>query len=130
MIKHVKNSTLAMAVILGLSATSAVAGIADKCELIPRWDEKSSYKSGEWVQYAGKAYDAKWWTKGKAPDSNNQDGPWQVKYECLVASDINPPLPLGKEMDLSIFEQINENDPYIDVHRLYPGVYVKPIETN
>lgn len=38
------------------------------------------YSGGDTVIYQGKAYKAKWWTQGTAPDPSNTWGPWELIY--------------------------------------------------
>ena len=56
-----------------LAATTSPDG--DSLDNYPAWDSSVTYTGGETVQYEGKLYKAKWWTRGDKPDSNNA---WQL----------------------------------------------------
>lgn len=46
------------------------------------WQQDSAYWGGDEVEYNGKVYVAKWWTKGDIPNEevkNEWDTPWQLK---------------------------------------------------
>ena len=46
----------------------------------PEWTRDAPFDSGEWVQYKGVAYRAKWWTRGADPTAdvdNNWENPWE-----------------------------------------------------
>ncbi len=101
----------------------AFAAIKDNCESTPRWASDTVYQAGEQVQYAGKAYQSKWWNKNTQPMATNHHSAWAVQNECLTRTTLQTPLPSGEGKDHSFFEQIAEDDPYINVFRVYPGVY-------
>lgn len=99
------------------------AAIKDVCEQTPRWSKTQTYQGESQVQYAGNAYKAKWWNKNHQPDKTEHHGPWEFEKECLVRTTIQTPLPVAEGKGFDFFEKIEQDDPYIDVYRIYPGVY-------
>ncbi|OEE32184.1 chitinase [Vibrio genomosp. F10 str. ZF-129] len=47
------------------------------------WDKGAVYTGGQQVSSAGKAYEAKWWTRGEDPQSTGQWGVWKEVGVCL-----------------------------------------------
>lgn len=125
-IKPTKLTKPKMAIVAALASCltlPAVAAIKDTCELTPRWAGDTVYQSGEQIRYAGKAYKSKWWNKNSQPDSTKPHSAWQVQRECLVQTNALLPLPKAEGKDYSFFEQIAEDDPYINVFHIHPGIY-------
>jgi glyoxylase-like metal-dependent hydrolase (beta-lactamase superfamily II) len=122
--KSTSKLTITIAAALaGCLSLPTFAAIKDTCELTPRWNSKTVYKADEHIQYAGKAYQAKWWNKDKTPNPTNLYSAWQPLRECLAQTSELIPLPVGEGKEHSFFEQIAEDDPYIDVFKVHPGIY-------
>lgn len=56
---------------------------------LPEWQEDEVYWGGDQVQYKGKTYEAKWWTRGDLPDKA-VSYPWETPWELKDASTPNP----------------------------------------
>ncbi|MGL4773349.1 MAG: glycosyl hydrolase family 18 protein [Clostridium sp.] len=67
------------------------------------WDATATYNKGDKVVLNGKVYEAKWWTKGDAPDKTGDFGAWQ-----LIGDDTNKE-PADKKPE----ESIQDNSPSI-----------------
>jgi len=73
----------------GASTTSATVNIivnpagGGGCDGIAAWVATTAYSGGAQVVYAGKVYNAKWWTQGDQPDLNTGSGkPWEYVRDC------------------------------------------------
>lgn len=118
-----KNQQLTLSLLVLLFSSTCLGAIKDRCEPIPRWSDSQNYKINDVIQYAGQSYKAKWWNSAEKPLASEEFGPWQLQGQCLYQTDEQTPLPVGEGQDFSIFEQIPEDDRYIDVYQVYPGVY-------
>lgn len=57
------------------------------CNGIAAWIAATAYNGGAQVVYAGKVYNAKWWTQGEQPDQNTGSGkPWEYVRDCGSAA--------------------------------------------
>ena len=83
------NLVFAVSVSDGKAASSASATVTIKksggttpvCDNL--WDTSVAYNGGEQVSWAGKVWEAKWWTQG---DNPAESGPWGVWKEVGVSS--------------------------------------------
>lgn len=80
----------------GASTTSAVVNVVVNpaggggCGGIAAWVATTAYNGGSQVVYAGKVYNAKWWTQGDRPDLNTGSGkPWEYVRDCTGAAIAN-----------------------------------------
>lgn len=77
----------------GASTMSAVVNVVVNtaggggCGGIAAWVAATAYSGGAQVVYAGKVYNAKWWTQGEQPDLNTGSGkPWEYVRDCTGAA--------------------------------------------
>ncbi|HDK7176350.1 TPA: glycosyl hydrolase [Clostridium botulinum] len=61
-------------------------------EGVPAYKPQQEYWAGDKVSYKGKVYQAKWWTKGFAPDTAVQNS-WDTPWELIGDSDNGTEIP-------------------------------------
>jgi len=118
--------TFCVVVFLSLSISiseTVSAAVRDVCDDIPWWTPSHNYQKGDPVQRAGRSFVAIRPNKGDRPGAGSQSLAWKETRECLVETEVLDPLPVAQGKDLSMFERLPIDDPYIDVHRIYDGIF-------
>ncbi|MCJ8171580.1 chitinase [Clostridium botulinum] len=67
-------------------------------EGVPAYKPQQEYSAGDKVSYKGKIYQAKWWTKGFAPDTAVQNS-WDTPWELIGNSDDGKDVEDGKDAE-------------------------------
>ena len=106
-----------------LISETVSAAVRDVCDDIPWWTPSYDYQMGDTAQRVGRSFVAIRSSKGDRPRASGKSLAWQELRECLVETEILDPLPVAQGQDLSMFERLPIDDLYIDVHRIYAGIY-------
>ncbi|CAM1360186.1 S8 family serine peptidase [Tenacibaculum xiamenense] len=69
------NQQAVSVVVTGGSRVSGACNLA-------QWSRSKAYKKGDVVEYLGDRFEAKFWSQGRVPFSNDQWGPWTLLGEC------------------------------------------------